>query len=334
MNLVTAYLEAHRDLLGLDALGVPRDPAFVLITPRFARSAHVVVLVLGDDGLPSLAAKLPRCAGGGPALAREADNLRAVVAALGDDGTTPAVLAFEEDGAHPLLVQRALRGTPLTGAALHRDLDGAVATVVGWCDRLACATARPGDPAVLERSLLAPLRALAERSDIDRAVRALARRTLPAAAAVAAAGVPHVYEHGDLGHPNLLLDEGGRIKVLDFERAQGTGLAGHDVAFFCAYAAVAISHHAPEQAVVDAFYGQRPWARDLLGRHLRNLGVGQALWDALVALSCARVVAAAGVPDPTSSTAARDAPRRHLALWSHALSAHGAHAARPRRSAA
>ena len=321
MNVVATYLQEHRAALALEDLGLPADPAFVLITPRFALSAHVIVLVLGDDGVPVLAAKLPRRAGDGRELAHEAANLRAVAAALGDDGSTPGVVAFDEELRHPLLLQRALTGTPLSHAAVQHDRDGVVATVTAWCDRLAAVTAAVPDQDTVDRVLMAPLRELTMRHDVDRPIAELAQRTLPVAERVAAAGLPWVFEHGDLGHPNLLLDAGGRLGVLDFERAEHAGPPGHDVAFFCAYAAVAASRRPPEQAVAEAFHGRRAWAADAVGAHLTRLGIDPALHGALVAVGCARVIAGACAAGLTPAGGARDAAGRHLALWDLALAA-------------
>ncbi|WP_187368864.1 phosphotransferase [Baekduia soli] len=319
MNVVATYLREHRAALALDALGLPEDPPFVLITPRFALSAHVVILILGADGAPVLAAKLPRRPGDDGALAVEASNLRAVAAALGDDGSTPGVVAFDEDLHHPLLLQRALRGTPASTAVVHADRAGVVAKVTAWCDRLAAATAAPPAPETVARVLVRPLCELAARPGVDGLVSDLARRTLPLAERVAAAGVPWVFEHGDLGHPNLLLDDDGRLGVLDFERAEHAGPPGHDVAFFCAYAAVAASRRPPEQAVAEAFHGRQAWAGEVVAGHLARLGVDPGLHGALVAVGCARVVAGALAAGLTPRIGDRDAAGRHLALWDLAL---------------
>jgi aminoglycoside phosphotransferase (APT) family kinase protein len=334
VNVVAAYLDEHREALALDGLGLGRDPAFVLITPRFALSAHVVVLILGRDGQPVLAAKLPRRIGDAAQLAHEAANLRAAAAALGDDGTTPGVVAFDEDLGHPLLLQRALRGTPLNGGAVRRMGAPALDAVAGWCDRLAAATAAPADPAARERHVLDPLRLLAERGDVSDAIRDLARRTLPVAGRLAGGDVPQVFEHGDLGHPNLLLDGGGRVGVLDFERAEPAGVAGHDLAFFLTYAAMAIPSHPSAEAVRAAFYGTRPWGMERLLRHLDGLGVSAAWADTILAVCCARVVAAACAGGLVPQVGARDAAGRHLALWSHALNAEAARSLEPARSVA
>jgi aminoglycoside phosphotransferase (APT) family kinase protein len=321
MNTVSTYLAEHREPLELDALGVGRDPAFVLITPRFAQSAHVVMLVLGEDGRPVLAAKLPRRAGFREELARETANLRAAGKAFGDDGSVPQVVAFDEDLAHPLLLQRALLGTPLSTSVVRRDRAGAVAKVAAWCGRLAAATAHPGQDADYERVVLGPLRTLAGAWGPGGVVGGLARATLPLAERLVEARPPVVFEHGDLGHPNLILAPDGRLGVIDFERAEHGGMPGHDLAFFCAYAASAAAPRKPlGQAVADAFGGRRPWAREAMSAHLRALGIAPDLDDALLAVACARVVAQAHSAKVMPKGGARDAGGRHLALWQRLVS--------------
>lgn len=319
MNTVAAYLARHREPLELEAYNIAPDPPVVLITPRFALSAHVVALVLARDGRPALAAKLPRRTDDGGALAREAENLRTVGAALDDDGTTPAVVVFDEDLPHPLLLQQALRGTPLSGPALRRGGDATVRAVVAWCDRLAQASTRPPDFDVYAALALDPARRLADAAGADATLRRLAQRTVALVGDLIGAGVPHVFEHGDLGHPNLLLGDDGRLGVLDFERAHRFGLVGHDAAFFLTYAAMARSAQPTRAAVIDAFYGARPWAMDLLGGHLEHAGLEPGLADTVLAVSCCRVVAAAQAEGLAPRPDGRDAPARHLAVWERAL---------------
>jgi aminoglycoside phosphotransferase (APT) family kinase protein len=282
MNAVAEYLAAHHERLGLAALGVPRRPSCVLVTPRFRLSRHVVVLVLGAHGRPALVAKLPRLARHAAGLAHEARNLRAVASALADPdrGTVPTLVAFDDAAAHPLLLETALEGRPLSPRVVRRDRDAIVAEVAGWLGRLAAATATTerGDD-WYERLVGAPLRALAHG---DSEVAAMARDALGDAEVLRTAGLPLVFEHGDLAHPNLLRQPDGQLGVLDWERGDPAGLPARDLVFLVGYAAMG--------DVRGAFFGPRPWAWPVVERYAVGLGLDRALLRPLLAVCCARVV--------------------------------------------
>lgn len=318
MNVVATYLQEHRNVLGLEELGLPRDPAFVLITPRFAQSRHVVMLVLGRDSAePVLAAKLPRLAGDGDELAQEAANLQAAGWAVGDDGTVPRVVAYAPELKYPLLLQRALTGRPLGPAEVRRNRAAAVEKVAAWCDRLGASTIQhDAEAAHLDRLIMAPLRTLAGPTGPGGQIAELARRTYPLAQELVAARPPLVFEHGDLGHPNLLVGADGKLGVLDFERAEHAGLPGFDLLVFCTYAAASASARGVSHGISEAFHGRSPWAAEAFAAHLRRLGVEPHLEPALLAVSCARVVAQAVAAGAGPVAGGRDAAARHMALWS------------------
>jgi aminoglycoside phosphotransferase (APT) family kinase protein len=301
MNPVAAYVAAQHEQLGLDRLGIPRRPSCVLVTPRFRRSRHVIALVLGErPPAPVLVGKLPRRTGDAAGLAREAENLRAVGRALSDD-SVPAVVAFEEELPRPLLLEKALPGTPLSRAALRRDRRHSSAeAVAGWLERLALATARtPDGNAWYERLVREPLRSVATA---EPQLRGVVELTLERAGQLLDASLPLVFEHGDLCHPNLLISDDGRVGVLDWERGQPAGLPGFDLFFFLAYAADGGRHR-----VTDAFFGRNPWAWQIAGSYAERLGIDRTLLRPLLAVSCARAIAS-GAP-----------AARHMLLWRHAL---------------
>jgi aminoglycoside phosphotransferase len=286
VNPVATYVAEHHERLGLERFGIARRPPCVLLTPRFKRSRHVIALVLAEERQgPALVGKLPRRATDAAGLAREAENLRAVRRAL-SDASVPTVLAFEDDRTHPLLLETGLEGVPLSPAALRRNRRGAAEAVAGWLERLALATASaPVDDAWYERLVREPLRSVAASTP---ALGRLVKLTLARSEPLLDAGLPLVFEHGDLCHPNLLLGPDGRLGVLDWERARPDGLPGHDLFFFLAYAA-------------------DPWAWGLAERYAERVGLDPALLRPLLALSCARAIASgSGLP-------------RHALLWREAL---------------
>jgi aminoglycoside phosphotransferase (APT) family kinase protein len=296
VNAAVGYLAAERERLGLDRLGVRERPACVIVTPRFRESRHVVILLLAPDARrPVLVAKLPRLPVCDRALAREARNLRALenVQSELDEGSVPALVAFEEDGHYPLLLETALTGEPLSPAAIRRDPAGALTAAPGWLERLGAATRGEADGAWYDRLVNAPLHSLAARAT-DPRVRELVAQTLDLAEALRSARMPLVFEHGDFGHPNLLRRPGGRLGVLDWERGDPAGLPAQDLFFFLAHAALAGARHRREEMLHAAFFGSQPWAWKIAERYARRLAFETELLGPLLAVCCGRALERVG----------------------------------------
>ena len=180
MNAALEYLAGQRERLGLDRLGLGETPPCVFITPRFRESRHVVILLLSpESGRPVLVAKLPRLTACDRALAREAYNLRALenVQSELDEGSVPALVAFEEDGQYPLLLETALCGEPISPVAIRRNRSGTVTAASRWLEQLGAATRSQADGTWYERLVTAPLHALLARA-ADGQVRELVGETL------------------------------------------------------------------------------------------------------------------------------------------------------------
>jgi Ser/Thr protein kinase RdoA (MazF antagonist) len=301
LNPVAEYVAAEHGRLGLERFGIPRRPSCLLLTPRFRRSRHVIALVLAERrATPALVGKLPRHMRDVAGLEREADALRAVGSALADD-SVPALLAFENDPERPLLLESALSGTPLSPAALRRDRRrSSVKAVVAWVERLGVETAHPADgDAWFDRLVREPLRSLPE---VQPGLRGLVELTLERSEELLGAGLPLVFEHGDLCHPNLLIRADGSVGVLDWERAEPAGLPAFDLFVFLAYAS-----DAGRQGVLDPFFGRRPWAWELAEGYAERLDIDPGLLRPLLAASCARAVASGADLS------------RHVPLWRRAL---------------
>jgi aminoglycoside phosphotransferase (APT) family kinase protein len=270
----------------------------------------VIALVLDERQAPALVGKLPRGNRDAGGLAREAESLREVGQALrsGAESSVPAVLAWDEGPPRPLLLESALHGAPLSPAVLRRDRHHRFAkAVAAWLERLALATAdTPDGHDWHERLVRAPLWEVAAAAP---ELRGLAELTVERSEKLLASPLPLVFEHGDLCHPNLLVREDGRVGVLDWERAQAAGLPGYDLFFFLAYAADA-GRDRPA-CLLDAFFGRPAWAWDIAESYALGLGIDRSLLRPLLAVSCARAIAAGA------------AGRRHLELWRHALEEDG-----------
>lgn len=333
MNTALAFLREHRARLALDQRGVPERLASVVLTPRFAASRHVIVLLLpAGRAEPVLVAKLPRLAGDGAALAHEADVLRALQAARpGGLDSVPAVIAFEEVSGYPLLVETALVGPPLDRAAVRRDPARACALGVDWLADVATPPRGTLDEAAFARLVSEPLAAFAAGFPLARADEALLAMTRESAERLRGVGLPLVLEHGDLSHPNLILRAGGSLGVVDWELAQLAGLPAHDLFFFLTYVAFARQDARTTAAQVEAFrgafFGRDAWARPYALEYAARLGLASEwlgplfvlCWARYTTRLWARVNAAEGAPAGNGERAAWLRDNRYYALWQYAI---------------
>ena len=153
------------------------------------------------------------------------------------------------------------------------------------------------------------------------------------------AELPAVLEHGDFGHPNLLLLPSHRMAAIDWERFEPEGLPCLDLVFFLQYVkeCQASATTIPDQVAAfdSAFTGPDCWAAKYLQAYAARLGIDEAVLPELVLASWARIVAglaprlqpASGSMAPASAgadyvreTVLQD---RDFALWQHAVSRFG-----------
>ena len=139
--------------------------------------------------------------------------------------------------------------------------------------------------------------------------------------------MPHVFEHGDLGHPNLILLPSGRVGVLDWELAE-EGVLLHDLSFFLAFATFALRR--PEErrscrGVRRPFFQRGGWARPRVPHTLDRLELDEALLTPLFAACWARYTARLAVriagdgAGLTEESAAWVRANRYYGLWNHTL---------------
>jgi aminoglycoside phosphotransferase len=324
VNVVATQLAARYAELDLDQFDIGRRPSCVMITPRFGASRHIVVLVLAQgDGRPVLVAKLPRLAGDGAALAAEATGLTDVLRALGETSSVPRLVAFLADQPHPLLVETAVEGTPVSPAALARDREGNVEAAVAWLERLARTSGRPATPEDDERRFRRlveePLLALGATAGAKLELGDLVPRTLEALAPLRGARLPLVLEHGDTSHPNLLRRPFGDLGVVDWELADHDGFPGHDLCFFLVYAASAPRRRGgqgTERRLKDAFFGADAWTWPWWRRYLASAEIDPMIGGRLWLAACARAVA---VQAGRAGGAPGAAGVRQFPLWRHAI---------------
>jgi aminoglycoside phosphotransferase (APT) family kinase protein len=334
MNLLEKVLLEEHDALGLAALGLNRRLQTTLLTPRFPTSRHVVALVFADgDPRPRVVAKIPRAPGDDSGVLAEAEILRHLGSLGGAVPGVPVVLGTVAVDGRTMLVETAVQGDALDPARVAQDPELAVAAASAFLSRLPQVRAAEDNAGWYDRTVAEPLAALARFVPLDGEMEQLCARTHAVLAPLRDAGLPAVFEHGDLSHPNLFLGEDGRsLHVIDWERATAEGLPGHDLVFFLQYASQCLhgadTRLAQLAAFDDAFAGTRGWARPALAAHLAARDVPAELCGPLVVASWARTAAtlvsrlgADGAAAGSSAGAVADAVRgdRDVALWWHAV---------------
>ncbi|MGO2748602.1 MAG: aminoglycoside phosphotransferase family protein [Pseudoclavibacter sp.] len=297
----------------------------VIITPRFDTSRHVVALHEAVEGKNSWVVKIPRQPGDDSGVGREARMLVALRdAAPALAGSVPRVERLTTIGTMAFLRREALHGAPLDPAAVARDHTLAVEAGVRFID--AMPRTREGSEnadwyEALVETPLARLSALSGRASIAR----LVGRTHEALAGIRARPLPGVFEHGDLGHPNVLLSAARELRVLDWERAHEHGLPGHDLIFYlqyCTESALGAFTRDAQRLAFDELWAPNGEGRPRLARQLERHGL--EFDEAFVLLAWARSAATLADrleahADATGTADLLIAADRDVMLWEHAL---------------
>jgi hypothetical protein len=269
--------------------------ALLMKTPRFDASSHVLLFAFPPGvARPSLVAKVPRSDASPPALAREAINLRALesLAAGGLTGIPRLVPASTLPG----LLETVVPGQEIHPARVRRDPDRYLDAVVSWLINLHVASRGDcGDaPRWWEDSVERPLQRIEALFAPGTRERELTAHTRALAEPLRAAGLPHVFEHGDLSAPNLLLDD-DRVGVVDWELGDPEGLIASDLFFFLTFVAFARSRANSMQryreAFREAFFVDGAWTQRWVRRYASRLELDSASLPALFVLTWARTVA-------------------------------------------
>ena len=297
-------------------LGTPA-PSWILLTPRFAASAHVVILLL-KDGNVRLVAKIARVAGHeGPR--HEARVLAALAEAGMPRAAAPRVVATADLAGHGAVLEEALEGRPLDRRLLRSDPGRWIGSVVKWLEDLPPA---PRDAVASMNELVrAPLERLRLTWPQDRDLAALVARTLGIHESLEHQPLPAVFEHGDLSHPNLLVRADGGLGVLDWELARPDGVPLHDLSFFLGYVALAAfgeqddPYAGLERVLADPTWGAVPALRAEAAR----LGIDRAAIPALIVTCWARALA--GLVERASAGAGSGPPTssRYYRMWAGAV---------------
>lgn len=297
MHFVANYLQREGTRLDLAAHGLAGRVNYLFLTPRFEASRHVVVLVHAEgEPRPRLVVKVPRRADDTAGIIREGDTLRELARRWpAGRGSIPCVLACEPFDGHHLLVETAVSGRHLNHQAVRDDPGRALATVGDWLAGIPATGTTAQRPGCWEQLLDSPLAGFTRLAPHTRDLGDLVEATQALTAPLREADLPLVVEHGDLSHPNLLIDDAGRLGVVDWELSRPDGLIGHDLFIFLAFAAFARhdAHDLARQraALDEAFFAPAGWGRAAAEEHLRRRGVGVELLDPLLVTCWARYAA-------------------------------------------
>jgi len=192
-----------------------------------------------------------------------------------------------------ILLETAMGGLALDRATVRRSARGSCDATLAWLTEVQKATRQAPDSAggwferLIERQLL----------DLEATFPAdekLIARTRELSRPLSTANLALVLEHGDLSHPNLLVNRDGRLAVIDWELAETQGLPATDLFFFLAYVARALSRtrsSIESVAAVDrAFFGRRSWARTYVRRYAQAMALPQDMLTPLFIACWARQV--------------------------------------------
>jgi hypothetical protein len=235
-----------------------------LVTSGRAENDRVVLVLAGNRrGSPSVVAKIRAASASG--LGREAAALAGIGATARAAGAAvPVAIGLRGLGRRRVLFETALPGE--SAAALLTSRPGALELVLGrlgdWLanwHRATLATSTKGLQE-LEQRILEPAESLAPLlEEGGRYVSWLRERC----ADVGSGAVPLVATHNDLTMFNVLVTRDG-IGVVDWEEANGSGLALTDFFYAAADAAAAATRYADRLEAFDACFSPR-------GRHFETI---------------------------------------------------------------
>jgi len=221
----------------LSGVAVPTRACDAIVSSSWHAHGATVLHRFGGAEAPDAIVKL---GGGAVEEARALDLLGAE--ARSAEVAVPAVLGTGTRAGLPLIVETPVAGSPASGLVRGSPARAAalLRSLVGWLEAWNAATAspRPFERADGERLLLEPARRLApgladadaHLSRLDRLVEACTGRLMPFVAA-----------HNDLTAANVLVDEDGRLAIVDWEHAAPGCLPLGDLAYAVADVAAAVA---------------------------------------------------------------------------------------------
>ena len=299
MNVVSNFLVKNWYRFELDRFGPISKISCVIATPRFRASKHVIFFVLtGSSPQPILVAKVPRLGGEKEGLDREAANLKEVqLTKNGGFSSIPHVIAYEVFADTQILVETALTGQKMSSSLVRRKPKDCIEAVNRWLVEFHLATAEPSENNQnwFDRLITHPHEELMKTAALSREELQLMKQTQEITSVLQQQDIPLIFEHRDLGHPNILLGENGDVGVVDWELGEAKGLPGVDLIFFLTLIAFvrggATKNADYLQTFREAFFGKSPWAKPYVSRYAEEVDLSPEAIKPLFILCWSRYVA-------------------------------------------
>jgi aminoglycoside phosphotransferase (APT) family kinase protein len=336
MNFVQDFLETNWQRLSLERFADRGSISSVLITPRFRSSSNVLFAVLADRQIePFLIVKVSRLPGDHDRLKREALNLEKAQAAWSAaSDSVPSLIAYEECAGNQLLVETAQSGQKLSSLLKNGSSQHYVEGVVRWLTDFhqATQTRSRGDTDWYQRLVDDPLRHFQETLRLSSAEQELVEQTQRLIGTLKDNDIQLVFEHGDLGPPNILFADRERPGVVDWELAVPKGLPAVDLYFFLTLVGFvekgAKTNAEYVSAFHEAFFGRSAWARPFVQRYAGSMGLSSETLRALFVVCWSRYVAGLVIRLHDSDDSARSLDgvtaqwlrsNRYFTLWRHSV---------------
>ncbi len=276
MNRLPAYLRT----LGRDAgLALDGDRWAVVSQGEYNSQKPVLLIYPPADDRPEAVIKMTRDPVFDARLVVERDALLGLEALRWRTADLPRVLFHGRHAGLGFLAETALRGRPFNQIARPGQPDPAFDASLEFLIELARSTSRPARGADHAAALGPLVHRFLELWPLKADATARLRHDLDVIGAQPA--LETVFLHGDAGTWNLLVDDAGRIGVLDWEAAEGQGPPMWDVARFV-----------HSYALLDRGLGRLGGASFRARRHLID---GSSLTPAIAA-AVERYRAALGLP--------------------------------------
>lgn len=332
MNIATRFLTDNWQELGLGRVTSPERVSWMVLTPGFPASSHVIFFVLCEEiSDPVLVMKVARLPGEDSSLSREAANLTAVHRVrMGGFNSIPRMISFKSRGDNSILVETALAGVQMDPAFVRRRTDWCIETVLDWLIDLHSSTAveNTTSPDWFVQLVQRPLARLASALSPSREEEELIGTVRTMAEVLCEARFPLVFSHGDLSDPNILVLHKGGVGVVDWEMAEPESFPAADLFFFLNFVA---SAQRPPVRVDDVgafrqtFFSDSSWAARYVSRYAEAMKLPMELLKPLFVLCftrylsefVARMSGARSVLDPETSAWLRT--DRSYVLWREAV---------------